>query len=193
MFINLTTLRQVYLYWHWIKKQQQQQASCLEIAQSKKHIWPLSIVMSRRTSKYAAETIVERSIWEHICRYFIDQPIDDDPNHDFKMAIIPTGKPAQTKIRVLQRGYYTYKEEKTGIEKTLPVTKVSLSPVSGRRHQLRLHLKFIGHPIVGDFNYEDIYTDKFRMMLHAYQIILPLSGREELKVVADDPFTELVT
>lgn len=109
------------------------------------------------------------------------------------MAVLPTGKPAQTKIRVLQRGHYTYKEEKTGAEKTIPVTKVSLSPISGRRHQLRLHLKYIGYPIVGDFNYENEYTDTFRMMLHAHQIILPLPGREKLKVVADDPFTELVT
>lgn len=108
------------------------------------------------------------------------------------MTIVATGKPAQTKIQVLQRGHYKFKEEKTGLEKTIPVTKVALSPISGRRHQLRLHLKYIGHPIVGDFNYEVEYTDTFRMMLHAHQIILPLPGKHELKVVANDPFTELI-
>lgn len=108
------------------------------------------------------------------------------------MAIIATGKPAQTKIQVLERGHYTYRQEKTGLERTIPVTKVRLSPISGRRHQLRLHLKHIGHPIVGDFNYEDEYTDTFRMMLHAYQIILSLPGKDELNIMADDPFTELL-
>jgi tRNA pseudouridine32 synthase/23S rRNA pseudouridine746 synthase len=109
------------------------------------------------------------------------------------MAILNTGKPAQTHIRVVQRGYYRYKEEKSGLEQVIPVTKVSLSPISGRRHQLRLHLKYIGHPIVGDFNYEQQYTDTFRMMLHAHKIVLPLPGRDPLEVSALDPFEDLVT
>jgi tRNA pseudouridine32 synthase/23S rRNA pseudouridine746 synthase len=126
-------------------------------------------------------------------RYFVDQPIDDDPDHEFRMAIMNSGKPAQTKIIAKKRGYYHYKEEKTGLNKSIPVTLVNLSPVSGRRHQLRVHLKYIGHPIVGDFNYEEVYTDTFRMMLHAHEIILPLPGQEELKAVAVDPFDDLVT
>lgn len=108
------------------------------------------------------------------------------------MVIISSGKPAQTTVKVVQRGYYHYKEEKTGIEKTIPVTQVELLPISGRRHQLRLHLKYLGHPIVGDFNYEEVYTDTYRMMLHAYQIVLPLPARDELKVIAEDPFIDLV-
>lgn len=108
------------------------------------------------------------------------------------MAILSSGKPAQTNIQVLKRGFYHYKEEKTGLEKTIPVTQVSLSPISGRRHQLRVHLKHIGHPIVGDFNYESEYTDTFRMMLHAHRIVLPLPGQDELKVISEDPFLKLV-
>jgi tRNA pseudouridine32 synthase/23S rRNA pseudouridine746 synthase len=109
------------------------------------------------------------------------------------MAIISTGKTAQTKIKVIKRSYYSYKEEKTDLEKRIPVTLVDLSPISGRRHQLRVHLKYIGHPIVGDFNYEETYTDTFRMMLHAHKIVLPLPGREELVAVADDPFIALLS
>ncbi|KAL7309701.1 hypothetical protein PS15m_010550 [Mucor circinelloides] len=161
------------------------------LALNKKAAAAASKLFRDRTVKKTYLALVNGHVKED--EYFVDQPIDDDPHHDFRMAVLPTGKPAQTKIRVLQRGHYTYREEKTGAEKTIPVTKVSLSPISGRRHQLRLHLKYIGYPIVGDFNYEDEYTDTFRMMLHAHQIILPLPGREELKVVADDPFTELVT
>lgn len=125
-------------------------------------------------------------------RYFVDQPIDDDPDHEFRMAILSSGKPAQTNIKVLKRGFYHYKEEKTGFEKSIAVTQVSLSPISGRRHQLRVHLRYIGHPIVGDFNYEEKYTDTFRMMLHAHQIALPLPGQDELKVISYDPFSNLV-
>lgn len=125
--------------------------------------------------------------------YFVDKPIGDDMNHTFRMCIDPTnGKAAQTHIEVLQRGYYTYKEEKTGAEKTIPVSKVTLSPVSGRRHQLRVHLRSVGHPIIGDFNYEDVYTDTFRMMLHAQQIMIPLPGKDELKVNSKDPFIALI-
>lgn len=126
-------------------------------------------------------------------RYYVDQPIDDDPDHEFRMAIKSSGKPAQTKITVVQRGLYTYREEKTGTEKSIPVSKVSLSPISGRRHQLRVHLQHIGHPIVGDFNYEIEYTDTFRMMLHAHKICFPFTGSEELKAEAEDPFVDLVT
>lgn len=125
-------------------------------------------------------------------RYFVDQPIDDDPNHEFRMAVLSSGKPSKTDVQVVKRGYYRYKEEKTGKEKTIPVTLVNLSPISGRRHQLRVHLRYIGHPIVGDYNYEEKYTDTFRMMLHAHQIVLPLPGQDALRVVADDPFTDLI-
>ncbi|KAI7904360.1 pseudouridine synthase [Cokeromyces recurvatus] len=124
--------------------------------------------------------------------YFIEQPIAEDPNHDFRMKISSTGKPAQTLIQVIQRGQYQYKDKETGTEKTIPVTKVSLSPITGRRHQLRLHTKFIGHPIVGDYNYEEDYTATFRMMLHAHQIIFPLPETEELKATANDPFINLI-
>jgi 23S rRNA-/tRNA-specific pseudouridylate synthase len=129
----------------------------------------------------------------YVHSYYVDQAIGEDPNHDFRMAILNTGRPAQTHIHVVQRGYYKYKEVKTGLEQVIPVTKVSLSPISGRRHQLRLHLKHIGHPIVGDFNYEEQYTDTFRMMLHAHKIVLPLPGKDALEVSASDPFEDLVT
>ncbi|KAL0089798.1 pseudouridine synthase [Phycomyces blakesleeanus] len=121
----------------------------------------------------------------------VDQPIGDDPNHDFRMSILPDGKPAKTHVRVLERGYYRYKEEKTGEDKCLKVSKVELSPITGRRHQLRVHLQSLGHPIIGDYNYETQYTDTFRMMLHAYKIILPLK-QGELAVDTNDPFINLV-
>lgn len=61
----------------------------------------------------------------------------------------------------------------------------------GRRHQLRVHLQSIGHPIIGDFNYEVPYTDTFRMMLHAYKIHFPLSSGA-ISISTLDPFVNLI-
>jgi hypothetical protein len=72
---------------------------------------------------------------------WINAPIQDITN-DFRMCIpdhdseMP-GRGCETKLEILQHGSYFGK----------PVTKVRLSPVSGRRHQLRLHCLSLGHPI----------------------------------------------
>ena len=46
---------------------------------------------------------------------------------------------------------------------------VSLTPVTGRTHQLRVHLAAIGHPILGDLFYAnpEIYSESKRLLLHA--------------------------
>lgn len=53
----------------------------------------------------------------------------------------------------------------------VPVTKVLLRPVTGRRHQLRVHLASIGHPIVGDTSYTGDRAS-IRMYLHARSLSL---------------------
>ncbi|KAI9245304.1 pseudouridine synthase [Sporodiniella umbellata] len=159
-----------------------------------------ALALNKRSASLASKNFRERTVKKTYLalvnghmqneEYVVDHPIDEDPEHNFKMRILPTGKPAKTQIQVLERGYYSYKEEKTGAEKRIPITKVSLCPISGRRHQLRLHLQSLGHPIVGDFNYELNYTDTFRMMLHAHRLSLRLD--EELPdFIADDPFVGL--
>ncbi len=52
-------------------------------------------------------------------------------------------RPCETRLQVLARGFYNGQ----------PVTKVRLMPVSGRRHQLRLHCLLLGHPIGRDVFY----------------------------------------
>lgn len=49
---------------------------------------------------------------------------------------------------------------------------VRLHPVTGRSHQLRLHMKSLGHPILGDNLYADELTNKLhsRLMLHASKL-----------------------
>ncbi|ORX60475.1 pseudouridine synthase, partial [Hesseltinella vesiculosa] len=103
--------------------------------------------------------------------FVIDQPIADDPGNAFRMRIHDSGRAAHTTVQTIQCGYYHDPDNDTKI----PITKVFLYPKSGRRHQLRVHLQSIGHPILGDYNYESPFTESCqRMMLHAYQIDIPL-------------------
>jgi len=68
------------------------------------------------------------------------------------------GKQAVTQYKVVENGEYC--------------TKISLSPQTGRTHQLRLHMAAIGHPILGDFFYSpsSIYLATPRLMLHAERL-----------------------
>ncbi len=80
----------------------------------------------------------------------------DWPNRPRQQVDTLRGRPALTRWRVLQRR----------ADRCL----VELQPVSGRSHQLRVHLQAIGHPIVGD----DLYGRAGpRLLLHATALELP--------------------
>ena len=68
-------------------------------------------------------------------------------------------------------------------------TRVSLEPVTGRSHQLRVHLLALGHPIVGDELYAPLAHGAPRMLLHAAELSLPHPvGGELLRWQAPVPF-----
>jgi tRNA pseudouridine32 synthase/23S rRNA pseudouridine746 synthase len=64
-----------------------------------------------------------------------------------------------------------------------------LEPLTGRTHQLRVHLQAIGHPIVGDPLYAPLPSQAPRLMLHASELAFehPVSG-EPCHFVAPVPF-----
>lgn len=66
-------------------------------------------------------------------------------------------------------------------------TKVALTPVTGRTHQLRVHLAEVGHPIVGDALYGGAACE--RLLLHASQLAFthPMTGKP-LSFLSEPPF-----
>lgn len=68
----------------------------------------------------------------------IDLPIAKRPNPSLLRFVSPTGKPARTLYRVLERG---------------PICRLELRPLTGRTHQLRVHCAHEGFPILGDPQY----------------------------------------
>jgi len=77
----------------------------------------------------------------------------------------------------------------TVIKRLEDMSVVRLKLETGRTHQIRVHMKAIGHALVGDGLYSDIKTDKInRQALHAtsIQFIHPVSG-EKIKIEANIP------
>jgi 23S rRNA-/tRNA-specific pseudouridylate synthase len=75
----------------------------------------------------------------------------------------------RTRIEVVRRAYYALRGPLAG----RPVSLLRLVPSTGRRHQLRVTLAHLGHPIVGDVSYAgDLST--YRLMLHALAITFHL-------------------
>jgi 23S rRNA-/tRNA-specific pseudouridylate synthase len=81
-------------------------------------------------------------------------------------------------------------------------TKSSLllcKPITGRTHQLRVHLKEAGHPIVGDYQYAKTFQCPYetkRHLLHAYKIVFPHPATHQtIEIVAQLPadFIEALT
>lgn len=70
-------------------------------------------------------------------------------------------------------------------------TQVSAHPVTGRRHQLRVHFYSAGHPIVGDPLYGEpaARSEGGRLMLHARSLAIAAPGVDALRVVSPLPAT----
>jgi 23S rRNA pseudouridine1911/1915/1917 synthase len=97
----------------------------------------------------------------------IEAPIGRDPKHRTRMAVIPDGRPSTTGYRVRERF--------TGW------TLLELDLVTGRTHQIRVHLDAIGHPVAGDPVYGTGTSRRGpagldRLFLHAWRLELAAPG-----------------
>ncbi|MDF0533920.1 bifunctional tRNA pseudouridine(32) synthase/23S rRNA pseudouridine(746) synthase RluA [Shewanella yunxiaonensis] len=97
----------------------------------------------------------------------VDLPlICDWPNRPRQKVDYEIGKPSVTHYEVISYGQRS--------------TLVKLTPITGRSHQLRVHMMSLGHPILGDGFYADADTKALapRLLLHAAQLSFkhPYSG-----------------
>lgn len=100
----------------------------------------------------------------------IDMPIGRNPKEPSKFRVDPNGKTAQTLYRVMAtNGKYSLME---------------LQPLTGRTHQLRVHMAHIGTPIHGDKVYG---KESDRLYLHAAVLEITTSKGKRQQFVADVP------
>ncbi|MGD0247638.1 MAG: RluA family pseudouridine synthase [Candidatus Limnocylindrales bacterium] len=93
----------------------------------------------------------------------VEAPVGRDPHHRTRMAVVPAGRPAVTGYRVRERlsGW----------------TLLELDLITGRTHQIRVHLAAIGHPVAGDPLYGTGTSRRgpeglARLFLHSWRIEL---------------------
>lgn len=91
----------------------------------------------------------------------IEAPIARNPKKPQSYIVSVDGKSAVTRYKILKSGSHN--------------SLVELHPTTGRTHQLRVHMSYVGHPIVGDELYGGAASD--RVYLHANQLEITLPSR----------------
>ncbi len=122
----------------------------------------LSILFEQRKVRKRYQALVD-GCWLAAATGAIEFPIGvDGPNRPKQKVDIAMGRPSLTRYRVLDTCT------------TRACTRVELEPVTGRTHQLRVHMAAMGHPILGDDFYgtPDSCAKAERLMLHACRIEL---------------------
>lgn len=102
----------------------------------------------------------------------IEAPIGRDPSHRKQMAIVPNsrGREAFTDYKVLE----SFENH----------ALIEANPLTGRTHQIRLHLAFLHCPIVGDtlYGYRKVTLPVKRHQLHAYRLKIKLPGEADFRI-----------
>ena len=103
---------------------------------------------------------------------WIDAPVGRDPRLPSRMSVHPRGRPSQTAFSVVRRDG--------------DVSLLAVHPRTGRTHQIRVHLRYIDHPVVGDALYGG--RPATRLMLHAWRLAFthPTTGAS-MKLQSDVP------
>ena len=139
----------------------------------------LSILFQERKVRKRYQALVDGH-WTAAAAGEIELPICADwPNRPKQRVDHTEGRPSLTRYRVLDIGAAG------------AVSRIELEPVTGRTHQLRVHMDAVGHPILGD----DFYgtpascAKAERLMLHACQIELGHPGTGmPLRIDCPPPF-----
>lgn len=97
----------------------------------------------------------------------IDAPLGRKPGSAIERMVDPvSGERAVTRFRVLQEG--------------MDCTLLSLHLETGRTHQIRVHMQFVGHPLIGDFLYNPDNRQMDRQALHSHRLCFmhPFTGEK---------------
>lgn len=118
----------------------------------------LGKLFETRTVKKRYLAVVEGKLDSSLDWQLIDLPIAVDwPNRPLRIIDADNGQPSQTRWRAL-----LFNEDTNS-------TRLELEPLTGRSHQLRVHMQSIGHPILGDALYASptVQAKAPRLLLHA--------------------------
>mgnify|MGYP000101455443 FL=1 len=116
--------------------------------------------------------------------FLIDKPIGRPSPDEIRRSVLNEesgGYPSQTEVKVLERIYSD--------NPNFQFTVVELHLLTGRTHQIRVHMSSIGHILVGDSLYGDTHLDLInRQALHAYRLSLthPIT-KERLELKSNLP------
>lgn len=101
----------------------------------------------------------------------IELPIERNPKRPQSFRVGANGKSSQTSYKVLEyNGKYSL---------------VELKPKTGRTHQLRVHLNYLKHPILGDDFYDGEEAD--RLYLHAHKLEITLRDGTRREFISEIP------
>ncbi|MDN3639742.1 pseudouridine synthase [Simiduia curdlanivorans] len=148
------------------------------VARSKDVHRQLSILFEQRKIEKSYTAIVSGIIEDDAGS--VDLPlICDWPNRPLQKVDMETGKPSRTLYQCVERNQANNS------------TRVILTPVTGRSHQLRVHMQQLGHPILGDQFYapEPVRNASPFLCLHATQLSFthPVTN-SGIKVVSEPKF-----
>lgn len=175
----------------------------LDMATSGLMIFARGAAMQRRLSQMFREREIRKRYLAVVAGSMqqrageINLPIMADwPNRPLRRIDVVLGKASLTRYRVREKEEavcqppHTISPGQNRNEQSLQTSRVELEPVTGRTHQLRVHLAAIGHPILGDMLYGGATCrSSERLLLHAWTLNLvhPLSGMP-LDLICEPPF-----
>ncbi len=122
---------------------------------------------AERTCQKSYAAIIEGSLKNP--EAMIDLPIIRNPKKPQTFRVGANGKPSQTKYKTITQNHI--------------YSLLELNPITGRTHQLRVHLRYLDHPIIGDTFYDGKKADRLYLHAHTLQVKLP-SGVQKKFIAA---------
>ncbi len=119
----------------------------------------------------------------------VDLPLAADwPNRPKQKVAFANGKHSLTRYRLLANAKYTFQTAIHSGQHLCDASRIELEPVTGRTHQLRVHMAAIGHPVLGDGLYGGNSSKAAdRLLLHACKLSFIHPSTAKLLTLASEP------